>query len=375
MSLHFKAWWLGTLALGIAVVGVAGNASAWQGAPPVDPAGAGVQTLTQGPVHEAFATPVVFDPQAGPIVPKQPPQNIEEAPPDQKPDGENVHWISGYWAWDDGRNDYLWVSGIWRNLPPGRQWVPGYWHPVGQGFRWVPGAWTSIAVAAAVQPVEYIQTAPPASLEAGPSAPQPAANAVWTPGFWAWMGARYAWRPGFWTAYQANFLWVPAHYVWTPGGFLFVPGFWDRPILNRGTPFAPVYFTQAVYTQPRYVYTPTIGLLATALVTSLFVRPSVNHYYFGDYYAAANFQAGIFPWYAFHESRYGYDPIFAHYAVTSIRTDPKWLDHLHEEYTYRRDHIEARPAHTFIEQQIVVNKVTNIEKVTVINKSTNIVLA
>ena len=48
--------------------------------------------------------------------------------------GDNVVWIPGYWSWDDSRNDFLWVSGIWRNLPPGRQWVPGYWSEAAGGF-------------------------------------------------------------------------------------------------------------------------------------------------------------------------------------------------------------------------------------------------
>ncbi len=90
-------------------------------------------------MHEAFAAPVVHDPQAASVVPKQPPDPIQELPPDQKPSGQNIQWIPGYWAWDVTRNDYLWVSGVWREPPPGSQWVPGYWHNVDGGFQWVPG--------------------------------------------------------------------------------------------------------------------------------------------------------------------------------------------------------------------------------------------
>src|SRR4051812_45367510 len=43
---------------------------------------AGVQPLTRGPVHEAFAEPVVFNPAPGPVVPKEPPAPINEVPPD-----------------------------------------------------------------------------------------------------------------------------------------------------------------------------------------------------------------------------------------------------------------------------------------------------
>src|SRR5438093_8875804 len=94
----------------------------------------GVEVLTRGPVHEAFAETIAFDPQPGIVVPKAPPDPIEELPPDERPEGANVAWIPGYWAWDDDREDFLWVSGIWRSLPPGRQWVSGYWSQVGQNY-------------------------------------------------------------------------------------------------------------------------------------------------------------------------------------------------------------------------------------------------
>src|SRR6186997_3251385 len=88
-----------------------------------------VQVLTRGPVHEAFAETVTFDPEPGLVAPRAPPDPIEELPPAQRPQGDNVAWIPGYFAWDDDREDFLWVSGIWRALPPGREWVPGYWGP------------------------------------------------------------------------------------------------------------------------------------------------------------------------------------------------------------------------------------------------------
>ncbi len=268
--------WLGVLAL----VGVALALPARPAAAQLDPGGPppatadipeGAQVLTRGPVHEAFAEPVVFDPRPGPMVPKEPPPPVEESPPDQRPEGTNVQWIPGYWAWDDTRNDFLWVSGLWRDIPPGRQWVPGYWGEGDGGYRWIPGAWTSTVQ----QDVQYYPI-PPASLEVGPSSPPPSANSVWSPGYWDWQGDRFVWRPGFWVSFQPDWIWVPAHYVWTPNGCLFVDGYWDLPVVRRGTPFAPVYFAQPVVRQTRLVYTPTISLLASAMVASLFVRPSCN---------------------------------------------------------------------------------------------------
>src|SRR5262249_28061496 len=85
-----------------------------------DPSGQqGVEVLTYGPVHEAFAEPSDPNPKPQPIVPKQPPGPIEEVPPEQKPEGQDVEWIPGYFYWDDERSDFLWVSGFWRDIPPG----------------------------------------------------------------------------------------------------------------------------------------------------------------------------------------------------------------------------------------------------------------
>src|SRR5947209_2967577 len=47
----------------------------------------GQEVLTHGPVHEAFAEPTVANPAPSLVVPKQPPDPIEEMPPGVKPDG------------------------------------------------------------------------------------------------------------------------------------------------------------------------------------------------------------------------------------------------------------------------------------------------
>src|SRR5579864_3555939 len=107
--------------------------------PPQHPEGVEVQT--RGPIHEAFAEPVDSQPAPTHVINRQPPAPIEEQPPDQRPEGDRVQWIGGYWAWDDARNDFLWVSGFWRTPPPGRTWVPGSWRDANGGFQWVSGYW------------------------------------------------------------------------------------------------------------------------------------------------------------------------------------------------------------------------------------------
>jgi hypothetical protein len=100
-----------------------------------------IEILTRGPVHEAFAETIVFDPEPGLVIPKSPPAAIEELPPQQQPEGDNIAWIPGYWAWDDDRDDFIWISGIWRAVPPDRQWIPGYWAPASNGAQWTSGYW------------------------------------------------------------------------------------------------------------------------------------------------------------------------------------------------------------------------------------------
>jgi hypothetical protein len=51
---------------------------------------AGIEELTRGPVHEAFASSVSFNPEPGFLVGTTPPLLIEEIPPEQRLEGDNV---------------------------------------------------------------------------------------------------------------------------------------------------------------------------------------------------------------------------------------------------------------------------------------------
>src|SRR4051812_15419016 len=235
--------------------------SAPASAQPQDPNNppAGVEVLTRGPVHEAYAS--TSEPPTVPAaVPNAPPEPVEEMPPDQKPEGDNVQWIPGYWHWDEERTDFIWISGFWRVSPPHQVWVPGSWRQGGTGWQWVTGFWQDTTPVANAQPVaaqpevEYLPT-PPAPIESGPAIPAPGPTSVYVPGSWMWRG-RYLWRPGFWMAYRPGWIWVPAHYRWTPVGYVFIDGYWDYPLARRGVLFTPVYFSRTVLVQPGFVYTP-----------------------------------------------------------------------------------------------------------------------
>ena len=301
----------------------------------------GVQVLTRGPVHEAFAETVTFDPEPGILVPKAPPAAIEELPPDRKPEGENVAWIPGYWGWDDERNDFLWVSGVWRALPPGRQWVPGYWGRSAQGFQWISGYWAD----AEASEVEYLPE-PPATVEVGPNIAASSADQTWLPGCWLWQQGRYAWRPGFWASVEPDWVWIPAHYVYAPRGYVFVEGYWDYSIDRRGMLFAPVYFNANVYRRPGFSYSPSTAVDLGSLVNHLFLRPRYQHYYFGDYYATNYRSAGFLPWFSINTGRSAYDPIYTHQRWQH-RQDSGWEHRQQADFENRRDHENLRPPHTW----------------------------
>jgi hypothetical protein len=304
--------------------------------------------LTRGPVHEAFAETVTFDPQPGIVAPKAPPAGIEELPPEQRLAGAKVAWIPGYWGWDDDRSDFLWVSGIWRDLPPGRQWVPGYWGQAGQGYQWTSRYWAG----AQVGDVAFLPE-PPTSAEAGANVAAPSPDAIWLPGSWIWNQNRYAWRPGFWAAAQPDWDWIPAHYVWARRGYVFVDGYWDYSIGRRGVLFAPVYFSADMYTRAGFAYSPTIVINPAVFADNLFLRPQYQHYYFGDYYAANYQAAGFYPSYSYNSGRYGYDPIYAH-ERWQHRQDGQWEHRIAADFQNRRDHVDARPPRTWTSQNTTI---------------------
>ena len=93
----------------------------------------------EGPLHEAFLSPRK---DRSPFrIEKAPPPPLSERPAVDPPNGI-AEWIEGYWEWDAGRKDFVWVTGTWRVAPPGRFWVNGYWKRDDQGWYRVPGFWS-----------------------------------------------------------------------------------------------------------------------------------------------------------------------------------------------------------------------------------------
>ncbi len=316
------------------------------GAPPAEPAEEQPVVLSRGPVHEAFAEPVPTEVETGLIAPQQPPPNISEVPPAERPKGQQYVWIPGYWAWDAERADFIWVSACWRAAPPDMSWVPGYWAEVAGGWEWVSGFWTR----SQVQNIVYLPE-PPQISSLDPVGIQPSADAIWVPPCMYWAGDRYTRRDGYWLTAMPNWIWIPSHYAMTPRGYVFVAGHWDYPLERRGVLFAPVYFPAPACRTAAFTFSPGIVIDLGLLQVNLFTYPRYRHYYFGDYYDRTYLSIGIYPWFDSRRHPSRRDPLYEHNRWLHHRSDPKWEQHMRDEYRRRSDNKTLRPAHTFREQE------------------------
>jgi len=300
--------------------------------------------LLRGPVHEAFAEQVNSDPTPNMIVTLQPPEPVEELPPELKPNGREVEWISGYWAWDEDQDDFIWISGVWREIPQGFRWLPGYWTEAEGGFQWISGTWVSTQTTE----IQYLADAPPETLELGPVGVAPASDQLWIPGTWLWNDTRYVWRPGYWSAGYENWVWIPARYQWTPRGYYHCTGYWDYPVNRRGVLFAPSYFNRRFRSNRITRFTPRVIISTNLLTTHFWVRPRYRHYYFGNYYNVAYANRGLTPWYQYPQQRRAFDPLYAYYSRG--QRSNAYRNQLSVQFNLFVNQPNRRPAITFRDQ-------------------------
>lgn len=328
-----------------------------QGAPPPSVASPDAESppafeaLARGPLHEAFASPYVRNPEPAEVIPEAPPEPIAELPPEQIPAGDDITWIPGYWSWDPAAGSYVWVSGLWRHVPPGRRWIPGYWTQGSGGYQWVPGLWAD----ATSESLVYLP-APPPLRSSGPAHASPHQDSFWVPGNWSWTGNDYVWRDGYWTRIVPGWVWIPAQYVWTPQGCVYMDGYWDRTFDHRGVLFAPVVYHQPIYTQPNYSYRPNVVLRTTPLLMHMFASPGYNHYFYGNYYGY-NPQQGVrfFPWYANNQRYNQYNPLLIYYQWAYARRNVNLVNRLTSWNNYFTANKRYRPPVTFRAQRQFLN--------------------
>jgi WXXGXW repeat (2 copies) len=319
----------------------------------------GVEVLTRGPIHEAFAEPLGVNPRPNPIIHEKPPANIEEIPPEQKPDGDDIEWIGGYFAWDETGDDFIWISGLWRAAPPGRDWMPGHWVVTGDGdgWQWISGYWADENL----KEVEYLPP-PPASVDTGPATAAPDADSLYLPGAWVYQDRRYLWRPGFWFRAVPNWFYTPSGYTYTPAGYIFTNGYWDYPLQQRGMFFAPVRFAPNLYARAGWNYQPRYSIGVGGLLSSLFVRPDYNRYYFGNYYGNAYQTQGFVPWFDYRVNRNTPDPLFR-FAQWNSRADVQWEGNMRSLHRNRLAGTAPLPPATLVLQREMIRDMTANKRV------------
>jgi len=186
--------------------------------------GANVERLaiqTDRPLHEVFLPP---NQVREPIhIDKVPPKPILERPGIDAPN-PRAQWIEGYWDWDAGHQDFVWVTGTWRDPPAGQFWVNGYWKRDAQGWSRIPGFWSQRQDTR----TDWRTLGPPADHPEEVIAPAPGPDYFFIPGEHVPTGDGLAWRPGFWTKSQPGWEWLPARWIRLPDGWTFKEGRWER---------------------------------------------------------------------------------------------------------------------------------------------------
>ena len=239
-----------------------------------------------GPVHEAFQGHVARDDRVR--APKSPPPPMTEEPTNDRPVPQ-AQWVEGYWAWDPGRNDFVWVAGAWRIPPPGATWVAGRWMRDADGWYRVPGFWnrprdrTGLVTTSTSTPARprWRTSGPPADHPDDTPIPAPGPDYFFVPGHYTPEGDHLNWTPGFWAKVQPGWDWIPARWVRLPDGWEFHRGYWSRdpdaaePHRQDALPPAPANATDASSLPPPIVESEPDARAANPPATTPGVPPPI----------------------------------------------------------------------------------------------------
>lgn len=229
------------------------------------------ELVPEGPVHEAYVTritPSVLLEAIG----VQPPSMIMELQPDRL--YSETEWIPGYWSWMPERNDFIWVSGIWRRPPPGKVWISGLWKHFDEGWVWVSGFWSAVYL----NELTYLDMTPPDPLEDDVLEPS-SSDSFWMSGYWLYSESdkQFTWSPGSWQKFVQNWVLVPAHYIWRAEGYVFIPAYWDWPYEELGHAYYPV---NILFESMRMSYKPETAISPDKYIEKIGVEYPDYLYFF-----------------------------------------------------------------------------------------------
>ena len=306
------------------------------------------EVLTRGPVHEAFAEVINYNPQPGQVVAKEPPKPIEEVPPAEKPEGDYT-WIPGYWAWDHDRGQlYLghrrMADSAARHDLGARLLEPGH-QRTSMGQRLL-GAGGTRRRPARRRPRPSISPRRRKASKRAPAQPPPRPTISGSPAIGIGLTGGTCGGPATGPAASRIGSGSPPGTSGRPAATSSSPGIGISP-WQAGRGLLPGHLRQPLLSWPALLLQPSVCIQTPVLTGYLFCRPAYCHYYFGDYYDPMYVGVGIYPWYMVHERHYGYEPLFVYDRWYYGRNDPGWAMGLHRDYEYRVAHFDARPPHTY----------------------------
>jgi hypothetical protein len=112
----------------------------------------------------------------------------------------------------------------------------------------------------------------------------PAANYLWSPGYWAWSSndGDYYWVPGTWVlAPRPGYLWTPGYWGWGNGGvYVFHAGYWGAHVgfyggVNYGFGFGGSGFVGGEWRGGTFAYNTAVVNVNTTVVHNTYINKTV----------------------------------------------------------------------------------------------------
>ena len=111
--------------------------------------------------------------------------------------------------------------------------------------------------------------------------PCPAADLIWTPGYWAYGDMGYYWVPGAWVpAPFVGGLWTPGYWGWGSGLYMFHPGYWGYHVgyyggVNYGGGYLGIGFAGGEWRGGHMAYNTAVINVNTTVVHTTFVDRTI----------------------------------------------------------------------------------------------------
>ena len=124
--------------------------------------------------------------------------------------------------------------------------------------------------------------APPPPLPYYTQPPAPYANAIWTPGYWAWGQAGYYWVPGTWVQPPSvGVYWTPGYWGYGNGGYAWNAGFWGPQVgfyggINYGFGYFGTGFSGGYWSGGAFRYNTAVMNVNRTVIHNTYNKTVIN---------------------------------------------------------------------------------------------------